>query len=265
MRHAENNDLNMCEEILGGKAGILTRDEIESLPPGVGVVFGFTRKPMLVRFDKRESRDESETPSIQRLRIGATPKIASSEQASTAAQGSRPLQTLDIETITAWFASGHIDENVFLELLKSAKQTETLFANQSKGTENAQEGIIETFSTSGNQRFPVSSKNAFPVSQSGNVGDDREELTETAHSAVPDPIITNLFPASEPGAETPVTREELERLGISQETIRLIKKMKENGTYKDREISEIVELRGRKYESYKKVLTHLGYREKERA
>jgi hypothetical protein len=73
MRHAEKNDLDMCEQIANGAA---TREEIESMPVGTGVVFGFTPKPVVIKFDKRQSRDLSETPGIERLRqpkrIGTT-------------------------------------------------------------------------------------------------------------------------------------------------------------------------------------------------
>lgn len=65
MRHVEKNDLDMCEQIVNGAA---TRDEIESMPVGTGIVFGFTPKPVAIKFDKRQSRDLSETPGIERLR-----------------------------------------------------------------------------------------------------------------------------------------------------------------------------------------------------
>jgi hypothetical protein len=66
MRHVEVNDLDMCEKMIN--PAVATREEIESMPAGVGVVFGFTPKPMVVQFDTRESRDDSETPGIDRLR-----------------------------------------------------------------------------------------------------------------------------------------------------------------------------------------------------
>jgi hypothetical protein len=66
MRHVEVNDLDMCERMIAD--AVASREEIESLPAGVGVVFGFTPKPMVVQFDRRESRDDSETPGIERLR-----------------------------------------------------------------------------------------------------------------------------------------------------------------------------------------------------
>jgi hypothetical protein len=65
MRHVEKNDLDMCEQIVNGAA---TRDEIESMPVATGIVFGFTPKPVVVKFDTRQSRDLSETPGIERLR-----------------------------------------------------------------------------------------------------------------------------------------------------------------------------------------------------
>lgn len=75
MRHVEHNDLNTCEEILGPKA-IVRREDLETLPPGVGIVFNLTPKPMIVQFDKRESRDESETPGVERLREAKQPQPA---------------------------------------------------------------------------------------------------------------------------------------------------------------------------------------------
>lgn len=66
MRHTEKNDLDMCEQIIN--PSIATREEIEAFPPGTGVVFGFTPKPVVVKFDKRQSQDFSETPGIDRLR-----------------------------------------------------------------------------------------------------------------------------------------------------------------------------------------------------
>jgi len=64
-RHAEKNDLDACERIID--PAIATRDEIESFPPGVGVVFGFTTKPMVVQFDRKQAQDLSQTPRIELL------------------------------------------------------------------------------------------------------------------------------------------------------------------------------------------------------
>src|SRR5579885_1632103 len=64
-RHAEKNDLDACERIIDPT--IATRDEIESFPPGVGVVFGFTTKPMVVQFDRKQAQDLSQTPRIELL------------------------------------------------------------------------------------------------------------------------------------------------------------------------------------------------------
>ena len=65
-RHAEKNDLDMCESIINPL--VATRKDIETFPPGVGVVFGLTPQPMIVQFDKKQSRDESETPKMEMLR-----------------------------------------------------------------------------------------------------------------------------------------------------------------------------------------------------
>jgi hypothetical protein len=66
MRHVEVNDLDMCERMIA--ESVASREQIESMPAGMGVVFGFTPKPMVVQFDRRASRDDSETPGIERLR-----------------------------------------------------------------------------------------------------------------------------------------------------------------------------------------------------
>lgn len=65
-RHGEKNDLDMCEQIIN--PSVATRSEIEAFAPGVFVVFGFTPQPMVVQFDKKQSRDLSETPGMERLR-----------------------------------------------------------------------------------------------------------------------------------------------------------------------------------------------------
>jgi len=65
-RHVEKNALDMCESIID--SDVATRAELKSFSPGVGVVFGFTDNPMVVHFDKKESRDLSETPNIGWLR-----------------------------------------------------------------------------------------------------------------------------------------------------------------------------------------------------
>ena len=69
MRHVEYNDLEMISRSI---KGIVNQDEIVTMPPGVGVVIGFTPKPMLVQFDSRKSRDDSETPGVERLREART-------------------------------------------------------------------------------------------------------------------------------------------------------------------------------------------------
>jgi hypothetical protein len=64
-RHAEKNDLDTCEQIIN--PAIATREQIEAFPPGVGVVFGFTTKPMIVQFDKKQARDLAQTPGMEAL------------------------------------------------------------------------------------------------------------------------------------------------------------------------------------------------------
>ena len=65
-RHVEKNDLDMCEQSINPT--IATREDIQAFRPGECVVFGLTPQPMIVQFDKKQSRDESETPKIEMLR-----------------------------------------------------------------------------------------------------------------------------------------------------------------------------------------------------
>ncbi|GCE49269.1 uncharacterized protein DUF87 [Thermosporothrix hazakensis] len=246
MRHAEHNDLNMCEEILGGK-GVATREDMESLPPGVGVVFGFTQRPMLVKFDKRQSRDLSETPGIRRLRRAA--QTAPSPHTGAAQQP-------DLSTVMAWYTTGKIDEATMLTLLKALAQTETPSAGNGKRLETARQDEGALPGNTEKMLFPVSRAETERVSIGGNAGNASGNALETASQAASGRVITNLFPVSNTEAETPVTRTELDQLGVSAETLDNIQRMKEKH-YTDREISEIVGLRGRKYEVYKKVLLYL--------
>jgi hypothetical protein len=64
-RHVEKNDLDECERTID--AGIATRAEIETFPPGVAVVFGLTTPAVVVQFDQKEAEDKAETPGIERL------------------------------------------------------------------------------------------------------------------------------------------------------------------------------------------------------
>lgn len=65
-RHVEKNDLGRCVEEID--ADLLTREQIKTLPKGVGVAINFTPSQVLVKFDKRVSRDVSNTPKVARLR-----------------------------------------------------------------------------------------------------------------------------------------------------------------------------------------------------
>ena len=74
-RQTEKNALDMCEDII--EPEIATRSELRKLHPGEAVVFGFTDDPMIVQFDKKVSRDESETPEIDRLHPVSTEQLVS--------------------------------------------------------------------------------------------------------------------------------------------------------------------------------------------
>ena len=64
--HVEKNDLDRCEEEVDGD--VATREQIKTMPEGVGVVIGFTPTQQIVKFDKRVSRHVSNTPGVARLR-----------------------------------------------------------------------------------------------------------------------------------------------------------------------------------------------------
>lgn len=66
MMHAEKNDLDRCEEEVD--SSIATRQEIATLNPGTGIVIGFTKEPVIVQFDRRQSRHDSHTPKIERVK-----------------------------------------------------------------------------------------------------------------------------------------------------------------------------------------------------
>ena len=127
MRHAEKNDLDMCEQIVNGAA---TREEIESMPVGTGIVIGFTPKPMIVKFDMRQSKDLSETPKIDRLRQPRQPQQP--QQASLPSINTMPVSkvsqseplvtkkvqsqtTLDLDTVLA--LADKVDNETLLALI----------------------------------------------------------------------------------------------------------------------------------------------------
>jgi len=66
MKHVEKNDLDRCEEEV--EESVATRAEIANLEPGVGIVIGFTKEPVMVQFDRRQSRHDSHTPKIERVK-----------------------------------------------------------------------------------------------------------------------------------------------------------------------------------------------------
>jgi hypothetical protein len=67
------------------------------MPPGTGVVFGFTPKPIVVKFDRRQSRDVSETPGIERLRQTKTAQtLRLPEEILPDIKGTRMLPETDV-------------------------------------------------------------------------------------------------------------------------------------------------------------------------
>ncbi len=106
-RHVERNDLDACEKEIDAK--VATREEINMLSPGRAVVFGFTLQPMVVQFDKRESKDYSETPGIERLRNPCLTK-----------RSAQPVQRLEpsvsamgkVEAIRKMREAGFLDSDI---------------------------------------------------------------------------------------------------------------------------------------------------------
>lgn len=107
-RHVEKNALDMCESIID--SDVATRAEIKTFPKGQGVVFGFTEDPLVVQFDKKESRDLSETPTIEWLREPEKPAVSSASVAGSSG-------TLSIDQILALFESGKLSEAAMLKLI----------------------------------------------------------------------------------------------------------------------------------------------------
>lgn len=107
-RHVEKNALDMCESIID--SDIATRAELKTFPKGQGVVFGFTEDPLVVQFEKKESRDLSETPTIEWLREPEKPVVPQVDAASTP-------RTLTIDQILALFEAGKLSEAAMLKLI----------------------------------------------------------------------------------------------------------------------------------------------------
>jgi hypothetical protein len=65
LAHAEKNDLDACEEETGG---MVDREEIKRLAQGTGIVIGFTKEPVIVKFDKQKAQHVSNTPKVEDVR-----------------------------------------------------------------------------------------------------------------------------------------------------------------------------------------------------
>jgi hypothetical protein len=192
-----------------------------------------------------------------------SPLVGNTREASIlpSREGSHTLPNLTVESVTALYTSGKIDQNMFITLLQAVTQPETKTGTRGNALETASQSTPEAQE---NGVFPVSDKNITNVSADGNSGNSDEGIAETALQAPSERVITGVFPVSTSTTETASPRSEVEKLGVSLETVEHIKMMKEKG-YADREISDIVGMRGRKYETYKKVLKSLGYTKEERA
>jgi hypothetical protein len=64
-RQIEKNALDLYESIID--ESVASRDEMRKLGQGVAIVYGFSDEPVIVQFDKKRARDESETPTLERL------------------------------------------------------------------------------------------------------------------------------------------------------------------------------------------------------
>jgi hypothetical protein len=113
-RHVEKNALDMCEDIIDDD-DIATRAEVKSFPKGKGVIFGFTKEPMVVQFDKKESLDLAETPTIEWLR---EPEPTATRKQEPAVQDTPSISGgLTIDTILALYAADKLSEEAMLKLI----------------------------------------------------------------------------------------------------------------------------------------------------
>jgi hypothetical protein len=154
-RHVEKNALDMCEDIIDDD-DIATRAEVKSFPKGKGVIFGFTKEPMVVQFDKKESLDLAETPTIEWLRepeLTATRKQEPDVQDTPSISGG-----LTIDTILALYAADKLSEEAMLKLidrLPSVHQDDDHFEEDS-ATGNLAPEIIDFQSRNARHATPAS-------------------------------------------------------------------------------------------------------------
>jgi hypothetical protein len=242
------------------KFGISSQDSLELLD-GEAFVFAPGKPGTKHRLRESTAPHGGITPGMQALRGEGRPqsratrsrRATTHEHASADAQATL-LPTLNLDTITTWWTSHQIDEPTFLALLKAARMQTPV-----GGIGNTRETAPGTLPPGEHERaFPVSAPKTAPVFGAENRGNGEAEPLETPSEASPDRVITGVFPASAGTGETAMPRPTLETLGVTMETIKHIKKMKEAG-FPDRDISKIVDLAGRKYDTYRKVLESLGY------
>jgi hypothetical protein len=136
MRHSVDVDLERCVEEIG--KGYIDTKGVSTLKQGTGFVLGFTSDPMLVKFDKRQSRHDSNTPDIKRAHarhrdhqpaIGqtttvVTPQMQRREAPTVATPQMSPLPPkstggkLTLDLIIDLANSGRIDTNTMLKMME---------------------------------------------------------------------------------------------------------------------------------------------------
>jgi hypothetical protein len=147
MRQTEKNDLDTCEKIINPT--VATREDIETLPAGTGVFFGLTSKPMLVKIDKKQSRDLSKTPGIKELRSQRSVQTPISHRASVntapmPAPETKRNSKIDLETILTWYDTGRIDAAAMIQLmdrLPVVDADDARYVDADRDTDPAQEVV----------------------------------------------------------------------------------------------------------------------------
>lgn len=75
MRHTLDNDLKRCAEEVGKT--VADPDLIKNLDQGVGIIVGLTKKPLILKFDERQTRHDSHTPDISRVHRRPAQRVSS--------------------------------------------------------------------------------------------------------------------------------------------------------------------------------------------
>jgi hypothetical protein len=247
-RHAEKNDLDACERTID--PAVATREEIESFPPGVGVVFGFTTKPMVVQFDRKQAQDLSQTPGIERLHAYSPQPSFSSSPYSEGEKLPTPPWPEEDGPRRTWKATTTPNPRL--------KRALAAYKPGMKWWDLANAAQLEPAEARELLR-QIKARSVSAVSRSGNAGNAPETAAETAQQAA-GKIITGRFgnESQSPVSGDPASRE-LDTTTVSMETRETIKRGRaKSPPMSHRDIAGLVGLTGRKYPIYQQVCREMG-------